>query len=187
VKLNLTELEKALGTDRMELWAKLDRQLPRFRKILLGKLANQELRLIPRTLAHFQPEEESVYISAQNSLRKLWVQETPFLEKQNIVDAWLAAATKRLGSDGLHAWLVRERLEFDLTSFPGQFVTAILENWRKFRVCGNPNCREKYFFAPRSNSRYCERGECTKYAQQQHALRWWREKGSQKRKGRKTH
>ena len=71
MKLDLAELEKALGTDRMELWAKLDRQLPRFRKILLGKLANQELALIPRTLAHFQPEPESMYISAQANLRKL--------------------------------------------------------------------------------------------------------------------
>jgi hypothetical protein len=181
-------MEQALLTDPVELSAKVDRELVKFRIQLLDRLANGELDSTPvqRTLARLQPEHQSLYTSAQNNLRKLWDQTTPFFDKQRIVDAWVDVATKRLGLRGLHAWLARERLEFDFDSFPGQFVTAILENWRKFRVCGNPNCPGKFFLAKRSNSRYCERGDCTKYAQQQHALRWWREKGSDKRKGRKS-
>ena len=29
---------------------------------------------------------------------------------------------------------------------------------------------------PAIRAEYCERGDCTKYAQQQHALKWWRKR-----------
>ena len=76
------------------------------------------------------------------------------------------------------------QIEFAPSNFLGQLVTAVLENWRDFRVCGNPECAAKFFYAKRRNQRYCERGDCSKYAQQQHALKWWRE-NRQKKGGKK--
>jgi hypothetical protein len=119
--------------------------------------------------------------NAQRDLRELWQSSMGIADKQRIVDAWLEAATKRTGRAGVNAWLGRGRLEFDFRSFPGQFVLAILENWWRFHVCGNPECPARYFLAKRNTQRYCERGECTRYAQQRYSLNYWNTKGKQRR------
>src|SRR5215469_6756648 len=169
-------LEEALLMGKEQLWTKANRELASFRRDLVVKIANRKAESIPRKLAHFRPSiEPELYLSAQKALRTLWSPATPFRVKQVLVDGWLDEAAKhsRAGSRGFHAWLAREKFEFDLDNFRGQFVTAILENWRRFRICGNPNCPERYFLGKRSTQRYCERGDCTKYAQQKHALKWW--------------
>jgi hypothetical protein len=183
-EVNFDALEKALSTGREELFAEVDEKMREFRQKLLEDLANVEQLdsvRIRKILDHFEPETPTMIANAQANLRSIWERSTPTREKQRIVDAWLMAATKRLGRAGLRAWLGAGRLEFDYHSFPGQFVGAILENWWRFQVCANPDCTARYFLAKRSTQRYCEQGECTRFAQRRHALNWWRTKGKVRR------
>lgn len=182
-EVDIRATEEAFNMGREALYEKADNNLSRYRHKLLDQLANTEgmSAQLERTLALLESESPALFANAQADLRKIWTRSTAFPEKQKIVDAWLVAATKRLGRAGIHAWLGRGRLEFALESFPGQFVTAILENYWRFQVCSNPECPAKYFFAKRSTQRYCERGECTRYAQRQHALKYWTDKGKFRR------
>src|SRR6266704_3742830 len=157
------------------------------RQLFLQRLANLPTshRAVQRVMEHFEPERPTFLENAQKDLQMIWSRSTPIDKKQSIVAAWLFAATKRLfagvgASAGLRARLATERLEFDYKSFPGQFVIAILENWRRFAVCANPECEERYFFAKRSTQRYCERGECTRYALRKKAKNWWTENRAKK-------
>jgi len=169
-------LAEALGQARLAL------KMPSRRQLLLKRLANLPTshRAVQRLMEEFEPERPTFLENAQKDLQKIWPKSVPIDAKQVMVDAWLCAATKRLVGAGLHAWLVTGRLEFDYKSFPGQFVVAILENWRRFAVCGNPECEERYFFAKRSTQRYCERGECTRYALRKKAKNWWTEHRAKK-------
>jgi hypothetical protein len=58
----------------------------------------------------------------------------------------------------------------------GRLALAILTRYQRMRVCSNPHCAVPFFLARRSTQRFCERGECTRYAQNQYALKWWRER-----------
>ena len=170
------ELAQAFGQARQAM------QMPSRRQLLLKRLANLPTshRAVQRLMEHFESERPTLLENAQKSLQRIWPRSVPINEKQLVVDAWLFAATKRLKGAGLRAWLATGRMEFDYKSFPGQFVTAILENWRRFAVCANPECEERYFFARRSTQRYCERGECTRYALRKKAKKWWTERRAKK-------
>ena len=175
------ELAQAFGQARQAM------QMPSRRQLLLKRLANLPTshRALQRLMEEFEPETPTLLENAQKDLQKIWPKSTPLAVKQSVVDAWLIAATKRLfagvsASAGLRARLATGSLEFDYKSFPGQFVTAILENWRRFAVCANPECEERYFFAKRSTQRYCERGECTRYALRKKAKKWWTERRAKK-------
>lgn len=175
-------LETALSMGREQLFAKIDSEMSAFRRKLLIELANLDTshRKIQTTLELFEGENNAMIASAQRDLRAIWPRSVPVLDKQRVVDAWLAA-TKRAGRAGINAWLGRGRLEFDFRSFPGQFVMAILENWWRFQVCANPECAASYFLAKRNTQRYCERGECTRYANQRYARTYWKTKGKARR------
>jgi hypothetical protein len=123
----------------------------------------------------FEPESPTMIGAAQAALRSIWARSMPLREKQEVVDAWAGAATKRIFRAGVRASLETGRLELDYRSFPGQFVVAILENWRRFQICANPDCSVRYFLSQRSTQRYCERGECTRYAVRKKARKWWTE------------
>jgi hypothetical protein len=172
----------------------------RSRQALLIELANIETsspRLI-KFLGRFMPVPTTDEIArVQAELRTLWGT-TPI--PTVVVQYWLSQAIQGrvpdsllLSDDGggmvsrytrgdialIPNWRTGQ-IEFPPKNFLGQLVTAVLENWRKFRVCINPNCPARFFFAKRTTSVVCERGDCSKYAQQQHALKWWRENRQKK-------
>ncbi|MBZ5698675.1 MAG: hypothetical protein LAN18_09030 [Acidobacteriia bacterium] len=65
-----------------------------------------------------------------------------------------------------------------------QFICYLFkcDDWdEKIGVCGNPGCSAPYFVKKRIDQKYCEKGACTDYAHQQHALKWWRETGQRRR------
>lgn len=47
----------------------------------------------------------------------------------------------------------------------------------KTAVCANPECPAPYFLRKRKDQKFCERGQCTVYAQRLYALGWWKRKG----------
>src|SRR5882672_79956 len=67
------------------------------------------------------------------------------------------------------------RLLPDAWNLPARLVTATLEYFPLMRKCSNPDCAVPHFITKRKSQRFCERGECTRYAQNQYALKWWRE------------
>jgi hypothetical protein len=146
---------------------------------LLLELANVEIgsKRVQKILATFEPETATTIRGAQQSLREIWDRSVPLTRKQEVVDVWLAPATKRAGRAGLNALLPRGRLEFDPQSFPGQFVMAILEHWWKFQICANPDCPARYFLAKRKTQIVCEEGQCLRYTQRKRQLEYWHSKG----------
>src|SRR5215475_6897282 len=172
-------MEEALMMGPEKLFAKVDKDLRNYRQELLIELANNTSTnsvRIQRLMSMCEPELQSMVASAQRDLRSIWPQSVSLPDKQKVVDAWLHGV-KRQGRAGIHAWLGRGCLEFDFQSFPGQFVMAILENWWRFQVCANPDCMARYFLTKRSTQVICERGECTRYAQREHAKKYWHKKG----------
>lgn len=59
---------------------------------------------------------------------------------------------------------------------PARLAMAVLQHYPRLAKCGNPDCVVPYFIVKRQSQKFCERGECTRYAQNQYALKWWREK-----------
>ena len=51
----------------------------------------------------------------------------------------------------------------------------------KTAVCANPECPAPYFLRKRKDQKFCERGQCTVYAQRGYALGWWQRKGYERR------
>ncbi|HEV2022314.1 MAG TPA: hypothetical protein VGQ94_07270 [Terriglobales bacterium] len=163
----------------------MEKDLSRKRKGLIFELANMHEEGLGRFQKHFgslfRQEPDVLLRNARRDLRRVWLHSTPVREKQRVVDAWLKAGVARLENDGILAPLAVGRVILDPRSFPMQLVAGILENWRRFRTCGNPQCPAPYFLAKRETQRYCERGECTAYAQQQYALKWWDKEGWKRR------
>jgi hypothetical protein len=186
------------------------REMRHSRQKLLLDLSNVDVgsTRMHKRLEQFDPQPTPSQISkVQAELRSIW---SDFSQAPStgtpILEHWLFSATQgllvpeslritkekdlELGEYKLQGdislipnWRTGQ-IEFAPSNFLGQLVTAVLENWRDFRVCGNPECAAKFFYAKRRNQRYCERGDCSKYAQQQHALKWWRE-NRQKKGGKK--
>lgn len=48
-------------------------------------------------------------------------------------------------------------------------------------ICARPDCPTPYFLKKRRTQRYCERGDCTNWAHEQSALRWWNRVGKEVR------
>jgi hypothetical protein len=155
-----------------------DREMRELRRKLLERLANLSLesRALQRTVESFEPLTLDQLGHARTALRLIWPREVPIPGKQQVVDLLLAAATKSPDRIGLFAPLAFGHVEFGAKNFPGQLLIAILENWPHMVVCGNPDCPAPYFFAKRSTQKYCERGECTRYAVRKKALNWWTNK-----------
>lgn len=167
-----------------------DRQAPKLRERLLLDLANlsPDSRRLQKKMEWFKPETPGTLATAQKLLRIIWRRDVPLGTKQYVVDVLLVAATQRPGrtEPALYAPLPFGNLALGGKNFPGQLVMAILENWWRMAKCGNPECPVPYFLAKRSSQRYCERGDCTRYAVRQKALKWWRDnRGKPARKERK--
>lgn len=153
-----------------------DRGMRTRRLRLLDLLANASLdsRPVQRIMESFEPEPPDFLGTAKQDLQRIWPRDVPVALKQPTVDIFLHLATKTAARAGVYAPLPFGRLDFGARNFPGQLVLAILENWPHMAVCGNPECPAPYFFAKRSTQRYCERGECTRYAVRKKALKWWK-------------
>jgi hypothetical protein len=157
----------------------LHRETRTLRRQLLERLANlpPTSRPLQRTMESFgfEPETTAVMEAAKGTLQGVWSRDVPNDTKQFIVNLFLSAATKRADRAGIIAPLMLGQLEFAAKNFPGQIVLAVLENWHRMAKCGNPECPAPFFFAKRSTQQYCERGECTRYAQRKKSRKWWGE------------
>jgi hypothetical protein len=182
----LDAMEISLQANLSDLAAVIEKQLAKLRQGLLVELANSHenlARFRTKLAGRFQPEADAMYVSARRDLRAIWSDAISRGQKQQYVDAWLHAALGRPDRAGIWAPLKVGHLILNPLSFPAQFVVAILENSQRFAVCANPECVAPFFLAKRRTQKFCERGECTRYAQNQYALRWWKEnKGKRKRK-----
>lgn len=192
------EMAKAFGLtpdpsrtrDLSKLFAELDRKMRKQREILLLRLANhlpdqfseQRAEKLAKTWRWFGfDREETVFIaSVIEDLQLIWPREATVSLKQPTVNLLLRMATTRQGHEGVYAPLTFGYLSFGVRNFPGQLVTGILENWTRMAKCGNPKCLAPYFFAKRQTQRYCERGECTRYAVRKKARKWWSENRAKK-------
>jgi len=161
----------------------LEKRLVKFRGQLLIRLANSRDDLSPfrtRMAQFFEPESDEMYRNARRDLRGAWQSSTSRKQRQRLVNAWLAAGAKRIGRELVTAPLGLGRLVLNPCNFPAQLAVAILENWRRFAICGNPDCVVPFFLAKRKTQKFCEQGECTRYAQNKYALRWWQEHRSKR-------
>ncbi|MGZ4733245.1 MAG: hypothetical protein ACXVZH_14015 [Terriglobales bacterium] len=169
----------AFGKRFVEFFKYSYREIHKSRRTLLLRLANLSLDslALERTMKSFgfEPESTAALTACQGTLQGIWSRAVSLNTKQFIANLLLVAATQRPGRDGLLASIALGRLEFPAKNFPGQLLLAILENWPAMARCGNPKCPSAYFLAKRSSQKYCERGECTKYAQRQKSLKWWTE------------
>jgi hypothetical protein len=167
---SLARLKEALAMSP----AAFEKKLARRRREVLLQLANSPDERLHAFRKHseagFYIESDKLLVNARRDLRQIWQPDTSRNDKQTVVDAWLAAATKDLFKTPILAPLVLDgRLTFDPANFRMQFVLAILENWRRFGICQNPDCAVPYYFKTRKTQKFCERGECTRWAQVQYS------------------
>jgi hypothetical protein len=165
-----------------------EQEMRKLRVRLLLDLANLRAdspRLL-RLMESFEPNEQPVITSVQHGLQLIWQRDVPLDAKQRLVNYLLVGATQYAGdAGGLIALLKTGSLEFAGNNFVGQVLVGILENWPRMARCTNPECTVRYFFAKRSSQVYCERGECTRYAQRKKAKKYWEENRAAVRQRRK--
>jgi hypothetical protein len=127
----------------------------------------------------FGTETESSILKARNELRDLWDANTPATRNDEILTGWLRSGP----ADFLRPrWKGRT---FVLTpnyeSLRAFLFKAIMDRSARFARCHNPECPAPYFLAKRRSQKYCERGDCTAYAQRHYALKWWNVEGKERR------
>ena len=162
------------------------------RKRLLLELANLHdggfVRFQRRWGARFSRVNQHNVFDLRDGLRRIWERDTPLSVKQGLLDWWAKWIPRGFNRLGYRAWypsLSLGRLVPDYKSIHAQLVQGVLEHSQYLARCGNPTCPAPYFVARRTDQKYCERGECTRYAQTQYALKWWGEHGSAWRAKRK--
>src|SRR6266566_8944968 len=152
----------------------VERSMYRHRKRLLLELANLRDDGIERfrklNASRFPYEPDSFLLNCRDRLRKAWP--APQEEKQDFVDDLVHHSAIKHGISGFIAPISAGRLTAAPQHFLSQLAVAILENWRSFAICRNPECETRYFLAKRGTQKYCERGACTDYAQRQYARAW---------------
>ncbi len=162
------------------------------RKRLLLELANLHdagfERFQRRLGARFWRVNQQSVFDLRDGLRRIWERDTPLSVKQSILDMWAKWIPRGFNRLGYRAWypsLSLGRLVPAGESLHAQLVQGVLEHSRHFARCGNPGCAVSYFLARRNDQKYCENGECTRYARNRHALKWWGKHGSAWRAKRK--
>ena len=153
------------------------------RKRLLLELANLHdsgfTRFQRRWGARFwRVNEKEEIFDLRDGLRRIWERDATVSDRQ--LDRWAQWTPRGFNRLGYRAWypsIPLGQLVPDYKSLHAQLVQGVLEHSRYFARCGNPGCPAPYFFARRSDQKYCERGECTRYAQSRYALKWWGEHG----------
>jgi hypothetical protein len=139
-----------------------------------------------------QPSEIEV-LRLRDDLRQVWNPSVVDKQKHDIVRGWFhwkpsppPAKFGRVGFDlKLTMWepvLYSGKILPAGSSLHAQLVQGVLEQFHRFAICQNPDCPTRYFLAKRSDQKYCERGECTAYAQRIYALGWWNRGGKDLRK-----
>ncbi len=157
------------------------------RKLLL-ELANLHNEGWSRFSSIFPSEfrERSMY-ELRNDLRAIWEGKFSVKQSNEALNAWLVWSTQIHPTKvSLPCWVpdIRTgRLLPVWENLPARVVLAVLEHFPKLRKCGNPDCAVPYFMAKRKTQLFCERGECTRYAQNQYALKSWKKKRQLKTTG----
>jgi hypothetical protein len=133
--------------------------------------------------ALFSEESERSILEARNELRELWDAKTPATRKEEILTGWL----RRGPADFLlPRWKGRT-----LSLFPNYgnlralLFIGIVHRSARFARCQNPDCPAHYFLAKRRSQKFCERGDCTAYAQRKYALKWWNDEGQKRRRAKR--
>jgi len=149
------------------------------------------------------PETKKDMISIRDAVRLCWTDPCS-KESQQILNEWLywrpssshLAAYNRLGLSPVSEnpldhppfkCSVRAgKLVPNFRSLRALLIQGILENWQHFKYCANPSCPVPYFIAKRKDQTICDASDCKAEKQRQHALKWWRDKGNEKRRKTKT-
>jgi hypothetical protein len=154
------------------------------RKKVLLELANLHdggfVRFQRRWGARFSRVNQQEVFNLRDGLRSIWDRDAPRSDKESLLDRWVKWVPRgfyRLNFRAWHLSIPLGRLVPDYKSLHAQLVQGVLEHSRHFARCGNPGCPAPYFLARRTDQKYCERGECTRYAQNRYALKWWGEHG----------
>jgi hypothetical protein len=120
----------------------------------------------------------------RDQLRRVWSPGTTLSERQRILGTWSQWQPQGFDKVGFQAWfpsIPLRRLLPHYGNLHAQVVQGVLEHLEHLTYCGNPDCLAPYFIARRSDQKYCERGDCTRYAQRQFSLDWWKREGSKRR------
>jgi hypothetical protein len=109
----------------------------------------------------------------RDQLRRIWDPELAFEEKDSILREWLCPG------DSPESWTLLPRFKWgrivpNVKNLQTKIALAALDYSKRLAICRNPDCPAPYFLAKRSTQKYCERGDCTAYAQRQYALDWWK-------------
>jgi hypothetical protein len=163
-------LNQAEDTLLLELANLHDNGVPRF---LDGPyLTNQPMRIWQ---GFFGGETQTSILDARNELRELWNADTSATRKEEILTSWL----RRGPADFLlPRWKGRGFILVpNYTNLRAFLFMAITHSSARFARCHNPRCPAPYFLAKRRSQKFCERGDCTAYAQRKYALNWWKRKG----------
>jgi hypothetical protein len=129
--------------------------------------------------ALFTDETERSVLEARNDLQELWDAKTPATRKEEILTGWL----RRGPADFLlPRWNGRTLSLFpNYVNLRALLFIGIVHRSARFARCHNPDCPAPYFLAKRRSQKFCERGDCTAYAQRKYALKWWNNEGRERR------
>lgn len=127
----------------------------------------------------FSEETVVSILEARKELRELWDAGTPATRKEEILTGWL----RRGPADFLlPRWKGRTLNLFpNYVNLRALLFIGIVHRSARFARCHNPDCPAPYFLAKRRSQKFCERGDCTAFAQRKYALKWWNAEGKKRR------
>jgi hypothetical protein len=121
---------------------------------------------------------EELVIGLRDYLRAIWKNEVDTRDVNKLLADWLID-TGNLYLYRLYAFypdVESGELIANSGNLKARVALSVLARYHRMQLCANPDCVVPFFLAKRATQKFCQRGECTRYAQNQYALRWWREK-----------
>jgi hypothetical protein len=131
----------------------------------------------------FGRESKVDLLELRDQIRRLWDRQTYIADKDRILMKWLQP---RGETPAIIARFQKGAIQPNPFNLRALLAFAIVERAAKLAHCHNPGCPVPYFVAKRKDQKYCERGDCTAYAQRQYALDWWKREHSSGKKKRGT-
>ena len=185
-KADISQPPQPFDTVKRQVRAETRRHQAKRRKDMLIALANLRddgCAFFRRKLIcpdHPLMKEDRAIVQFRDDLRKLWRRDRDY---EAVLGHWVNICRMKTQwtwvvpawADGTYS--VEPNYNLDLLAL----AIAAGEWMAKMAVCCNPECPAPYFLKKRTTQRFCERGPCVEYGQQQHALSWWRRVGAKRR------
>jgi hypothetical protein len=150
----------------------------------LANLHDDGAERFRRLWSIFPREPDANLLALRNDLRRMWNRNEPEAAKNAILERWITWRPGGFDALAYNPWEVKVGHGLLLPRPNNLRITLVMavlgfgQKPPRLAKCNNPECVVPYFIGTRRDSKYCERGECVRYAQREYSMKsYYRTRG----------